>query len=228
VRVQSDVVIVADYEMEKYPGADGLERAIRTVLPGLTVDAGNDTAVAEDYHAVCAYGVTAYKLRMWKPILYYDTYVPPSPSPHLTVECSGIPCAGVCASSYQPTSATRGFRHVRFATVLENGTFARARNVSSVSDNGARATALTAAVVSNPSRLYPVQSCFGGMAVYVLPAHAASERFTAAREGERGRVPVTHATLVELTGTEPHRTSRPHCATTHSHRKTSPTRSARH
>jgi hypothetical protein len=62
--------------MEKYPRADGLERAVRTVLPGLTVDAGNDTAVAEDYHAVCAYGVTAYKLRMWKPILYYDTYAP--------------------------------------------------------------------------------------------------------------------------------------------------------
>jgi len=135
---ERDVIVLVDYELEKLPDARSLERAVRTVLPSdhpAVLHGASQRRPLGQYDALCAFGLTAYKLRMWKPVVYYDT----------------------------------------FATVLENGSFARARNAASVAENGARATALTVAIKDNPTGdLYPVRSCFGGLAVYRTSSYLAT------------------------------------------------------
>lgn len=70
-----DVVIVADYEMERFPSAESIAASVATVLPPDQRPHGVSVGDAVDggYHAVCAFGTTAFKLRMWLPIFYYDT-----------------------------------------------------------------------------------------------------------------------------------------------------------
>jgi hypothetical protein len=70
-----DAVIVADYEMERFPTPAAIATSVATVLPpdrrpsGVSVDDEGGSG----YHALCAFGVTVFKLRMWMPQFYYDS-----------------------------------------------------------------------------------------------------------------------------------------------------------
>jgi len=113
-----NVVLLVDFDLEKFPDIVLLRAHIWRVAHSKS-----------QFQAICANGKTAYRLRIWKGLKYYDV----------------------------------------FATVLQNGSYpfqVITNPKTPATERDQLVKTLTREIDEAASLIYPVQSCFGGMAAY--------------------------------------------------------------
>ena len=135
---------MVDFDLEKFPDMALLRAHIHRLIHrkgmgqrqiqnqgGGASDQTSDGPGAGRFGAVCANGKTAYRLRIWTGLQYYDT----------------------------------------FATVLRNGSYPMEQIMAlPPADRGRLTKILTAEIDGYPGGpIFPVTSCFGGMAVSPPP-----------------------------------------------------------
>lgn len=112
-----NALIMIDFDLEKFPDMNMFRAHLHRLVQGKSTSG---------YNVICTNGQTAYRLRTWLGLTYYDTY----------------------------------------ATVLANGSYPYERIVAPKSPDKTLGKVLTNEINEYTEPIYPVNSCFGGIAMY--------------------------------------------------------------